>query len=71
MSIQDSQHLHSDDWQRTVYIDTKGISTFDFDLSDAKKNALVKSGKEGAEKYFEWWDGEHDVLPVNAPNSQT
>lgn len=71
MSIQDSQHLHSDDWQRTVYIDTKGISTFDFDLSDAKKNELVKSGKEGAEKYFEWWDGEHEVLPVNAPNSQT
>lgn len=53
MAIQDSQHLHSDDWQRTVYIDTKGISTFDFDLSDAKKDELVRSGKEGAEKYFE------------------
>lgn len=53
---QQSSHLHNDDWARTVYIDTLGVSTTDFDLSDAKKRALVQSGKQGAQKYFEWYD---------------
>src|SRR5206468_10408906 len=30
MSSQDSQHLHGDDWHRTIYIDTLGVSTTDF-----------------------------------------
>lgn len=53
---QQSSHLHNDDWVRTVYIDTIGVGTTDFDLSEAKKKALVKSGKDGATKYFEWYD---------------
>jgi len=53
---QQSAHLHNDDWARTVYIDTLGVSTTDFDLSDAKKRALVQSGKQGAQEYFEWYD---------------
>ncbi|MEJ2653313.1 MAG: patatin-like phospholipase family protein [Gammaproteobacteria bacterium] len=56
LEAQQSSHLHSDDWMRTVYIDTLGVGTTDFDLSDAKKQELVVSGKEGAEKYFEWYD---------------
>jgi NTE family protein len=57
LEAQQSSHLHSDDWARTVYIDTLGVSTTDFDLSDSRKKALIKSGKDGTTKYFEWFDG--------------
>ncbi|MDR1228177.1 MAG: patatin-like phospholipase family protein [Azoarcus sp.] len=56
--LQDNYHLHSDDWQRTVYIDTLGVGTADFSLSEAKKQALYDSGKKGSEAYFKWYDNE-------------
>jgi len=56
LAAQEQYHLHSDDWQRTVYIDTIGISTFDFDISSSKKQALLESGRKGTEAYFEWYD---------------
>lgn len=56
MDAQDSSHLHSDDWARTVYVDTLGVNTTEFDLSDEKKKALEQSGKAGTLKYFEWFD---------------
>ena len=56
LEFQQSIHLHSDDWQRTIYIDTLGVKTTDFDLSDDLKNQLVESGRRGVEKYFEWFD---------------
>jgi NTE family protein len=49
-------HLHSDDWHRTVYIDTLGVGTTDFDLSDARKTELEQSGRTSAQAYFEWYD---------------
>jgi len=33
-----------------------GVSTTDFDLSDAKKKELVASGRDGALQYLEWYD---------------
>lgn len=56
LEAQQSAHLHSDDWVRTVYIDTLGVGTTDFDLSDDRKGKLVRSGREGTLKYFEWFD---------------
>ncbi|MBA3002521.1 MAG: patatin-like phospholipase family protein [Desulfurivibrio sp.] len=56
MEAQQNSHLHSDDWHRTIYIDTLGVKTTEFDLSDEKKKALVQSGKDGAEAYFRWFD---------------
>lgn len=56
LAAQQSAHLHNDDWARTVYIDTLGVSTTDFDLPDSKKKLLVKSGNKGAVEYFEWYD---------------
>jgi NTE family protein len=56
MGVQNNQHLHSDDWQRTIYIDTKDVKTTAFDLSDAQKNVLVESGNKGAIDYFTWFD---------------
>ena len=61
LEAQLSAHLHSDDWARTVYIDTLGVSTTDFDLSDPKKKALVKSGKTGALEYFKWYDAADSI----------
>lgn len=66
MKSQENQHLHSDDWQRTIYIDTLGISTTDFDLSEKKKKALVESGRIHTKKYFEWYDNLKNQ-PANRP----
>lgn len=68
MNQQANAHLHSDDWQRTVYIDTLGVSTTDFDLSAANKRKLVTSGAKGVIEYFEWFDNVSNAdLPQNHP----
>ena len=56
LNVQVNQHLHSDDWQRTVYIDTLDVKTKDFNLNDKKKRDLVASGLKGADIYFKWYD---------------
>jgi NTE family protein len=53
---QQSMHLHSDDWQRTIYIDTLGVGTTQFDISDDLKKKLVQSGSDGVIAYFDWYD---------------
>ena len=58
VEAQQNTHLHNDDWARTIYIDTLGVNTTDFDLSDARKGELVQSGKVGALHYFAWYDGD-------------
>ncbi|MCM2281214.1 MAG: patatin-like phospholipase family protein [Bdellovibrionaceae bacterium] len=56
LDVQSHQHLHSDDWQRTIYIDTLGIETVQFQISDELKNGLIDSGKKFTESYFTWYD---------------
>lgn len=56
LESQQNSHLHSDDWQRTIYIDTLGVKTTEFGLSDDKKTALIESGREGVKTYFKWYD---------------
>lgn len=56
LESQQNQHLHSDDWHRTIYIDTLGVRTMDFGIDSAKKEALVESGRRCTEKYFAWYD---------------
>lgn len=56
LDAQLNSHLHSDDWHRTVYINTLGIKTTDFDLTDEQKKALVQSGIDHTKAYFEWFD---------------
>ncbi len=56
LDSQNNAHLQDDDWQRTIYIDTKGVSTTDFSLKDDKKRELEQSGKDGAAAYFKWFD---------------
>ena len=66
LDSQSSIHLHSDDWQRTVYIDTLGVSTTDFGLSDETKLRLENSGRKGTEDYFNWYDTARPK-PANKP----
>ncbi len=56
MQVQNNQHLHGDDWQRTIYIDTLDVGTTDFGLTKAEKDGLVNSGNKCAEKYFVWFE---------------
>ncbi len=49
---QATQHLHGDDWQRTVYINTLDVRTTDFGVSQAKKKALITSGRRATQDYF-------------------
>ena len=63
---QGNTHLHGDDWQRTIYIDTLGVGTTDFDLSNTMKKKLEDSGYKGAESYFKWFKKKKNT-PVNRP----
>ncbi len=56
LDSQDSMHLHGDDWQRTIYIDSLDVRATDFSLSDDTKQKLVDSGTAGLETYFKWYD---------------
>lgn len=69
LAAQDSQHLHEDDWQRTVYIDTLGVGSTDSDLSDSREKELVTSGKKATEAYSSWWSDESQDLAINHPAS--
>ncbi len=69
MNVQSNLHLHSDDWQRTVYIDSLGVGTTDFDLTDERKRELVEAGRKGVTDYFDWYDHvPGDALPNNHPD---
>lgn len=64
LQVQENQHLHSDDWQRTLYINTLDVGATDFHLSDEKKAALLEQGITGAENYFRWFEDPAE-RPVN------
>jgi len=66
LESQGNTHLHGDDWQRTIYIDTLGVGTTDFDLSDPMKKKLENSGRKGAEAYFKWFN-RRKSKPANRP----
>lgn len=61
---QGNMHLHSDDWQRSIYIDTLGVGTTDFGISDIMKQKLEESGAKGAMDYFKWFNSAKST-PVN------
>lgn len=54
MEMANKVHLHSNDWNRTIFIDTLDVQTTDFKLPDNKIKELIASGKTGVEKYFDW-----------------
>jgi len=62
LQVQENQHLHSDDWQRTLYINTKDVKTTDFHLTDEKKDMLIRQGIRGAENYFRWFNDPREIV---------
>jgi NTE family protein len=58
MNVQEHVHLHSDDWQRTLYINTLDVGTTDFNLSPETQATLIAEGTKGAQNYFTWFDEE-------------
>jgi NTE family protein len=66
LDSQQNSHLHSDDWQRTIYIDSLSIRTTDFEITEGKKNELIESGRQYTEKYFNWFEASKDDL-ANRP----
>lgn len=69
LNVQNNQHLHSDDWHRTVYINTLGVGTTDFDIAYDRKIALIKQGAGAVTRYFDWYDRfDPEDTPVNHPD---
>jgi NTE family protein len=66
METANKAHLKSNDWNRTIFIDTLDVKTTQFELSREKIEALIKSGKENTLKYFDWRnkDEKHSKLPA-------
>ena len=60
IDFQNNVHLHSDDWQRTVYIDTLGVGAVDFKISKNKKQDLVDSGRKHTIEYLDWYDNDEE-----------
>lgn len=58
IDFQNNVHLHSDDWQRTIYIDSKDVSSVDFGIPDSKKRLLVESGTTGTIEYLDWYNND-------------
>jgi NTE family protein len=66
LGSQENIHLHSNDWQRTIYIDSLGVATTDFGLSNETKKKLEDSGEKGTIAYFDWFD-DLKSKPFNRP----
>jgi len=65
-NIQSSIHLHSDDWHRTIYIDTLDVGTLSFMINKSKKKELADSGKKCTEEYLKWLNNPKEA-PANRP----
>ncbi|MFL5764189.1 MAG: patatin-like phospholipase family protein [Bacteroidia bacterium] len=66
MEMANKKHLHQNDWNRTIFIDTLDVKTTDFKLPPEKIRALLASGRTGVTDYFKWRDGDPvwNKLPV-------
>jgi NTE family protein len=49
-------HIKPGDWERTIAINTRHIKTTQFDMSEDEKTLLLEEGRQGAEKFFSWYD---------------
>lgn len=63
-TMANKKHLHKNDWNRTIFIDTKDVNTTDFDISKEKINSLIESGENGVKTHFKWRDKNFNKKPV-------
>ena len=52
----DRQYVSRRHWARTIAIDSKGIGSTEFDLTDESKQALLESGQMAARSFLETFD---------------
>ncbi|MGZ4054325.1 MAG: patatin-like phospholipase family protein [Bacteroidia bacterium] len=66
MEAANKKHLHQNDWNRTIFIDTLDVKTTDFSLPPNKIQDLLASGRAGVNDYFKWKDADPvwNKLPV-------
>ena len=69
LNQQECVHLHSDDWQRSIYIDSLGVGVTDFHIDASHKEALIESGRSYTQAYFKWYD-KPKSNPVNRPGKE-
>ena len=58
VTMANKERLHEKDRSRSVSIDTLGVSTLDFHLSEKEIQGLIESGRKGVEDYFKLRDNE-------------
>lgn len=66
MEMANKKHLHKNDWNRTIFLDSLDVKSTDFRLPIQKIAALLQSGREGTISYFNWRDEDIQLsgLPV-------
>ena len=55
-NAQNISHLETEDWHRTIFVDTLQINGFDFNIDLENQKRLVESGRQGVINYFKWYD---------------
>jgi NTE family protein len=56
MEAHDRLYVENAEFARTISIPTLGIGTTEFEITDARKEALYQSGRDAAEDFLEAWD---------------
>ena len=68
MEMVNKKHLHKNDWNRTVFVDSLNVQTTQFSLSKQQIVDLIQSGKVAVDNYFTWKknDLKDGILPKKA-----
>ena len=61
MEAHDARYIEDEQFVRTIPIPTLGVGTTEFDISQARSEALYQSGRQAAEKFLAAWDF-HDYV---------
>ena len=58
-SFRDGMHIDDPAVQaRTIFVDTAGVRSIDFDLDDPARQSLYESGRSAAAGFLSTWDFE-------------
>jgi NTE family protein len=74
-NVQNNSHLETEDWHRTIFVDTLQVDGFNFHIDTDTKKRLAESGRQGVINYFKWYDNAKDGsagatadVPYNRPD---
>ncbi len=63
-------HLHHDDWERTVFIDTKETKTMQFNVDEKMAEELMEAGRDYTNRYFDWYENKDKPSAESGPAEQ-